>query len=230
MSIRPAPPRLGSDAPALLAALASADSDWWRRYRDDVERSLRQPFAAVLVATSAQTTTGPWPVVGSAASMTHPTRRPRFDGDTTIRSSIVGLLSSTGGRRAAEGCVHVELDRDGGFVAAGFHRPPTAVLGSVRRAILDDPAAWTGITDGLTAAGRHLDAGSLRSMPRGFSAERDHPLAADLRRTTLTITESLDLECWLDGTVVDRLVRLAHDAMPLLRFGNDADGVTHGGA
>lgn len=142
---------------------------------------------------------------------------------TTVR----GLLSRHGGRLARdEGGVHVELAIDGGFVAAGLHRPPAAVLRPIRDAIIERPDEFQGIVDRLTADGYPLTDGTVATMPRGFERFAGEPYADHLRRTTLTIVRRLDPDDWTDGGAHTATVELCRAAMDLLAFVDTAIGAS----
>lgn len=68
-------------------------------------------------------------------------------------------------------------------------------------------------------AGRDFDRSEgLTAMPKGFTDHADHPHAAEIRLKSLILREDLGRDLWLSGEVVDRVERLARDAVALLAF------------
>jgi len=209
------------EAFTLLEAFeANNDRDWFKQHRADVDQLLRQPMATFLEAVSEELADGAWPMRGSAATMMSQQRDTRY-APVPYHTSIRGLLSSHGGRLARdEGGGHVELDRLGGFIAAGFHQPPATVLAPIRRRMLAEPDRYVAAIGALTDAGLQLAAGQVKTMPRGFSENRDHPIASELRRTTLTVTQPITREQWISGEALPIAIGLLSAAMPLLAFGH----------
>ena len=133
-------------------------------------------------------------------------------------------MTSTGTKPAREGCVHVEIAPEGGFVGVGFHRPPAAMLAPIRRAMLDDPTGGRTIVDDLGEAGLPLADDRLRRMPVGFTNRSGHVLEPDLRLRSLEVSRPLPSDVWCEGAAVDAIVEVVRAGMPLLRFGNEAAG------
>jgi uncharacterized protein (DUF2461 family) len=71
----------------------------------------------------------------------------------------------------------------------------------------------------LKQAGRDFDrSDSLTAMPKGFAEQSVHRHAAEIRLKSLIIREDFSHEDWLSGDVIDKVERLARDAMQLLTF------------
>lgn len=203
---------------------ASNERAWFEPRRDEFRTLLVDPLAAVLDAASERLADGPWPVAGGRRTIFRQLRDQRYAKAEPYATAVRALLTSTGTKPAREGCVHVEINADGGFVGVGFHRPPAAMLAPIRERMLAEPATWTAIVDDLHAAGLELTDDRLVRMPRGFELHGDDPLAADLRLRSLEYAVQLTRVEWTSGEVVTRIVDAVRPGMPLLRFGNDAWG------
>jgi uncharacterized protein (TIGR02453 family) len=175
-------------------------------------------MGAFLQSVSSELTSDTWPLSGGPRTVLGQRRDTRF-APVPFHTTVRGLLSRHGGRLARdEGGVHVELAIDGGFVAAGLHRPPAAVLRPIRQAIIERPDEFEGIVDRLTARGYPLTDGAVATMPRRFERFSGEPYAGHLRRTTLTIVHRLDPADWTDGGAHTATVELCRAAMDLLAF------------
>jgi uncharacterized protein (TIGR02453 family) len=207
----------------LLAELeANNHPAWFTEHADALRRHAFDPFERMLVDVTTQLVDSEWPLRGGRRTMSRPLRDQRYARDRPYRTSVVGLLTRTGTRPTKEGCVHVELDRDGGFVGLGFHRSPRAVLDPIRRRIVAEPDAWSDLCGGLAARGRSFTDDRSTRMPVGFAAFAGHQHAADLRLRSIELVERFAVRQWTSGEAVGRVVALARDAAPLLRFGNEA--------
>jgi uncharacterized protein (TIGR02453 family) len=76
---------------------------------------------------------------------------------------------------------YLHLEPGSVFMGAGMWRPDTPSLAGIRKAIVDDPAAWKKLVGGKTLRSTFTREGDrLKRPPRGFDAE--HPLVEDLKR------------------------------------------------
>jgi uncharacterized protein (TIGR02453 family) len=198
--------------------------DWFEPRRAEFDALLVIPLAAVVVAASAELRTGPWPMSGSRATVFRQLRDQRYAKAQPYATAVRALLTSTGTKPAREGCVHVEVSSHGGFVGAGFHRPPSSIITPIRQRMAVEPDRWRNAVHALEVTGRALGDDRLVRMPRGFEALALHDLAADLRLRSIETSEQITVDDWLSGRAVERIVALVTAAMPILRFGNDAAG------
>ncbi|MEL6893144.1 MAG: DUF2461 family protein, partial [Actinomycetota bacterium] len=143
-------PAVTSAAFGFLADLgANNDRGWFEPRAEEFRRLLVEPLADVLATASAQLATGPWPVSGGARTIFRQLRDQRYARAEPYSTAVRALLTRTGTTPTREGCVHVEINGDGGFVGVGFHRPPAAMLAPIRRRILDEPDRWTEAVDAI---------------------------------------------------------------------------------
>lgn len=64
----------------------------------------------------------------------------------------------------------------------------------------------------------------LTAMRRGFEDHAEHRHADAIRLTSLSVAEDLPKVAFTSGGMVDRVERLAFDAMPFLEWGWDIGG------
>ncbi len=59
-------------------------------------------------------------------------------------------------------------------------------------------------------------------MPRGYTDHREHILAETLKLKSFTLHKPLPKAAWLNGSVVDEIVKLSRAAADLFIFGVEA--------
>ncbi|MEA3199643.1 MAG: hypothetical protein QOE90_1071 [Thermoplasmata archaeon] len=136
-------------------------------------------------------------------------RDTRFSKDKTPYKTNVGLSWHPPGppRGPLLGGVYLHVSPRESFVAAGAWHPERDVLGKIRDAIVEKPAAWAK----ARKVGLDEDEDTLARAPRGFDPE--HKLIDDLKRRNFTA--SVDLT---DAQVTsDALPKLVVDAEKRLR-------------
>ncbi|MGB7405607.1 MAG: DUF2461 family protein, partial [Pacificimonas sp.] len=91
-----------------------------------------------------------------------------------------------------------------------------------RRAMAEDAEAFDEVRVSLKEAQRTFaDDNSLTAMPHGFEAYDDHRHADAIKLKSILISEDLPKVAFTSNDVVDRVERLARDAMPLLLWGRE---------
>lgn len=199
---------------------ANNDRDWFRAHRDVFDQHVDEPFAALLEEVTARLAGTDVPLRGGSATTFRMNRDVRFSPDKSPYStSRSGLLTSSGTKAEDGGLVYVQLSADGGLLAGGLYRPPTARLDPLRRSMVEDPDRFSAVVDDLAAAGLEFErSDAVKTMPRGYAEHADHPLADDLRLRQLVVMRPLPRSTWLDDTVADRVTDFARGVAPLLRF------------
>ncbi|MEM8620720.1 MAG: TIGR02453 family protein [Actinomycetota bacterium] len=229
-STRPTPGRRSLDPRAfdfLVDLGANNTRAWFAARADEFASLLVDPFADILADASAQLSAGPWPLAGNRSTIFRQLRDQRYAKAVPYATSVRALMTSSGTKPTREGCVHVEINADGGFVGVGFHRPPATFLAPIRQRMVDSPEAWSAIHRTLGADGHPLADDRLTRMPRGFERWRDDPVGADLRLRSIEYTVELDRNAWTSGRAADAIAMAVRPGMALLRFGNEAAGITH---
>lgn len=216
-------PRLSLDAFDLLGELRRNNTrEWFRTNRPAFDEHLTQPFVEILEHVSSVLSGTAWPVKGGRATLFRQLRDQRYAKAQPYATSVRGLLTSSGRKPVAEGCVHVEVAADGGFVGVGFHRPPADVLRPIRQRMLDEPAQWRRVVQTVEDAGLRLAEDRLVRMPRGFAPVAEHEMAADLRLRSLEYVVPMAVSDWTAGDVVATITAAVRPGLELLRFGNTA--------
>lgn len=199
---------------------ADNSAEWFHANRATFDEYVAEPFEDLLEEVTARLAGTDAPLRGGPATTFRMNRDVRFSADkspySTARSA---LLTRSGTKSESGGLVYVQLGVDGGLLAGGLYKPPTARLDPLRQSMLEDPDGFSAVVDALAASGHELDrSDAVKTMPRGYTEHADHPLAPYLRLRQLVVMQPLPKAAWLDDTAADRVVEFALGIAPLLRF------------
>jgi len=197
------------------------DRDWFAAHRDQWVSEVRDPFAAFLEEVSERLGGGPLPLTGGRETMFRVQRDLRFSNDKRPYSeSASGLLTLSGTKDEGGPLAYLELGPDGGRVGGGMHQPSSSDLAPVRRRIIDEPEAFDAVLEALGAVDMAIDEEpKVKTMPRGFTAHREHRHAEFVRCRQLVAMRPLPVAAWLEGRVVGLVVEaIERGLVPLYRF------------
>ncbi len=154
---------------------------YWEKHKDTWVTAVKEPMTALTAALA--------PEFGDA-KVFRPYRDVRFAKDKTPykthQGAFVGAGPSTGW--------YVQVSAQGVRTGAGFYRAEAPALAAIRAAI-DEELTGTeleGILDSLRAEGFEIGGETLKTTPRGFTA--DHPRIELLRHKSLSAGRSLGFE------------------------------------
>jgi uncharacterized protein (TIGR02453 family) len=189
------------------------DREWFERNKQRYEDEVREPALAFVHAMAPQVERLSPHLQANArrvgGSLMRVQRDVRFSLDKRPYKTNLGIhFRHEAGRDVHAPGVYFHVDPGQVFLGAGMWRPDGPALGAVRRAIVEDPAAWLRARDGKKfRAAWELGGESLKRPPRGFDA--GHELIEDLKRTDHIAVSALDRA---DVTRPD-LVRLIAERM-----------------
>lgn len=218
-------PRLSRKAFSLLEGLAADNSkEWFHAHKAEFRAEVLEPFGVVLEAVSERLHDADLVLRGGSQTMFRMNRDVRFSPDKRpYRETVAGLLTPSGTKVEADGVAYVEFGLSGGWVGGGFYKLPTKELNVLRDHIVAEPKAWFAAKREVAARGGALvDGDALKGMPRGFQDHADSEVADDLRRKSLLVRGNLTKTSWLDGSVVDRIVKAVGAIAPIVQFGTVA--------
>lgn len=116
---------------------------------------------------------------------------------------------------------YLHLSPGGVYVGSGIWRPDAQALTRIRRAIVDDPAAWKRVKTHRALRRAHAFSGeSLKRPPRGF--DPGHPFVEDLMRKDVVTFAEIDEQAACASRFLDRVTQLCRGSAPLVRFLCDA--------
>ncbi|MEL6622095.1 MAG: TIGR02453 family protein [Pseudomonadota bacterium] len=194
--------------------------EWFNAHKDEFKSDVDTPFLELLEALSAQLADAKISFRGGPKTKFKMNRDVRFSNDKSpYKTAISALLTPSGTKDEMGGVLYVHMDRAGGLAAAGWYKLSPKMLKPMRQKMISDADEFDRVRAALSASGRTLsDHDTLSSMPRGFEAHSDHRHAEFVRLKSLILSENLPKSAFTSGDVIDRLEKLANDAMPLLRF------------
>lgn len=200
--------------------------EWFQPHKQEIRELLQDPFADLLEVTSRKLKNARRPMSGSKQTMFRMNRDVRFSKDKRpYGEHVSGLLTPSGFKKDDTALLYAHLAADGGFIAAGFYQLETKVLNFFRDRILEDAKQFRTITKKLLKSGYEFaQFEPLKSMPRGYSQYSDHEHAPYLKLKSLVVTQNQTRNVWIDGTIVNQLVKLHKASTPLLEFGLEAIG------
>jgi len=160
------------------------DKAWWAANKARWERDVRTPLAALCEALA--------PEFGDA-KLFRPFRDVRFSNDKSPYKDHQG-----GVVRTVDGVgYYLQLSADGLLTGGGWYEATPDLVARYRAAVDADASgqALARIVDDLVGRGFGLHGDTLKTAPRGFTA--DHPRAALLRRKGLSGTMAHGTPDWL---------------------------------
>jgi uncharacterized protein (TIGR02453 family) len=197
------------------------NKEWFNAHKSDFHDYVEGPFLGLLEALTERLSDAVIPLRGNPKTKFRMNRDVRFSDDKSpYKTSIAAVLTPSGTKEESGGLLYVQMDANGGFTGTGWHNLAPNALMPFRTAMVDAPEAFDAVQTALAKAGRRLaDDNCLTAMPRGFEPYHDHRHSASIRLKSLLLSEELAKTAFTSGDVVDRVEKLARDAMPFLLWG-----------
>ena len=217
--------RFAGFTPAALTLLAQLakhnDRTWFAPRKERFERELLEPMRALVLDASDGLERAKFPLTGDPRrSLFRIYRDVRFSPNKApYKTHLAAYLSFDGGRDTPGG-LYVHIDPRRSFLAAAFYRIDRPLLQRWRETIAARPNAFAGVVRSLERRGLTLeDEDPLVRMPRGFETFGDHAVAPYLRMRSFVVRRGVPGKELQSEILIERIVALATDAKPLLRFG-----------
>jgi uncharacterized protein (TIGR02453 family) len=188
--------------PALFTFLRELESNnekaWWDANKDRYLAQVRDPALDFIIDFGERLKTISPHFVAEAkstgGSLMRPYRDIRFSMDKTPYKTNVGIqFRHEAGQDIHAPGYYLHLEPVACFAGVGLWHPETAVARTLRRAIHDDPDAWSAATKSSgfqdTWSLDQDDDEMLKRVPSGF--DPDHPHADDLRMKSFIAGSSL---------------------------------------
>ena len=188
----------------LRGLAANNEKTWFEAHRSDYEREVKASCAALAMAVSRELAGRELPLEGDGKrSLFRIHRDVRFSRDKRPYKTEVGTVwFRQGGGKNSPGVLY-------------FHLAPGG-----REAVRVRPGAFLAVRDALKESGLELSMeGQLSRMPRGFEDLRGSDVADAIRLRSFMVSRPLSDEEAGSPALVGHVVRMAADALPLLRFG-----------
>lgn len=203
---------------------ANNTREWYEENKTRLKDQARTPFASMLGIATVLLDGSRYPLMGSDKTMFRQNRDVRFSKDKTLyKTNVSGMLTKSGTKNEMAGVVYAQIGPTGGLLAGGFYQLSTADLNKVRDRMIADTDQFSDIAAKLEEKGYPLSRdNTLKTMPRGFKQNDDHPLADFLKLKGYTVSNAQPKDVWLSGDIVERLVALAETIGPLNAWVQDA--------
>ena len=211
--------------PFLRDLAANNEKPWFEANRARYDASVKAPTAALIEAVADQLRVRELPLEGApkrSAFRIH--RDVRFSTDKSPYKTAVGSVwFRQGSGKDGAGVLYFHLAPGGCFAAAAFYMPPPEVLGAIRERIRVHPDRFLAMSAQLDTAGLRLrTTDTLSRMPKGFEDMAASPVAPALKLKSYMVARDAPAALVTSPKLVGFIAKLAHDALPLLRFGWDA--------
>lgn len=217
-------PGFREEAFAFLRDLkANNEREWFKPRKQTFDDEVKWPMQCLVVDASRRLHSRAIPLTGDPKkSLFRIYRDTRFSKNKQpYKTHISGVLSRTGGRKEPGG-LYLHVEPGNSFLAAGYWRPETPLLRAWRTRMADQPDLFLQLRDQLAAKDLALDArDTLKRLPRGFDAFKEHEIAEYLRWKSHIVTRQFDDAALMTPAFTDEVVQFATDALPLLTYGWD---------
>lgn len=194
---------------------------WFKPRKGVYEAEVLAPFRELIVSIGAALSRAGLPLVGDPRrSIFRIYRDVRFSTDKRLYKTHAGAVLTRSGGKRDPGLLYLHLAPGESMMAAGFWHPEPALLGRLRRAVLDDSERFLAIIDRLDTAGCPITSDErLSRPPRGFEAAKGTPAADYVCWKSFTAHAALTDAEMQSPALVDRIVAFTRTVMPLLEWG-----------
>lgn len=206
----------------LRGLAANNERAWFEANRATYESAVKQPVAALIGHVTTELTKRGLPLEGDPKrSAFRINRDVRFSNDKTPYKTNIGIVwYRQGSSKGGPGVLYVHLGVVDCFVGAAFWHPDPDILDSIRERIRVHPDRFAAMEAALAAAKLRLEeSGRLTRMPKGFEDLKGTPIDPALRLKDFIVRRPLTDKTVQGRALPTKIVDLAEQAMPLLRFG-----------
>ena len=206
---------------AFLTELKENNSrEWFQANKDRFRKDVQEPllafisaFAEPLHSISPHFVADPRP---SGGSMFRIYRDVRFSRDKSpYKVHAAAQFRHREGRDVHAPGIYLHLEPGSVFMGSGLWHPDGPTLNAIRSAIVENPARWREVSEGLELGGE-----SLKRGPRGI--DPDHPLIDDLKRKDFVCFVNTSQAAACRRRFLDSFVATCRSASPFVRFLTEA--------
>ena len=208
--------------PFLTALARNNEKSWFEANRATYEAAIKAPTSALIDAVSAALSQRELPLEGTPKRSPFRIHRDvRFSKDKSPYKTNIGTVwYRQGSGKDGAGILYFHLAPTGCFAATAFYMPDPEVLGAIRERIRVHPGKFHVMNKALLDRGLVLDTSeSLSRMPKGFEDMAAAPVAPFIRFKSYIVRRALPDAIVQSPALIDAIVDLAADSLPLLHFG-----------
>lgn len=198
------------------------DREWFRERKDQYERHVRGPMAALIDRLAADFKSFAPELVATPACIYRIYRDTRFSDDKTpLKTHIAASFPWRGLPRHQGAGLYIEVTPRWVWVGGGMYAPDTSLLAAVRQHIADNHVHLRAIVEspGFTRAVGALEGTKLQRVPRGFA--KDHPAAEYLRHRQFLAGREFPPEFACSPRFYSGVLTIYRQVAPLIRFLNE---------
>jgi uncharacterized protein (TIGR02453 family) len=207
------------------------DRDWFNENKDRYVRYAKEPTIGFILAMKDRLEgISPSYVAdprSNGGSMFRIYRDTRFGKDKRPYKENIGCqFRHVAGKDAHAPGFYCHIQPGDNFSGGGIWRPPTPVLNKIRDAIDRKQDEWSAVKTFMqdSAYVSYQPAESLKRPPQGFAA--DHPFIDDLKQKTFFAGRPFADSEVTSADFLDLVDKTFQDLAPLMRFINDALGLS----
>ena len=196
--------------------------EWFVPRKQTYENELLEPLRALLVDVTAAMRKAKIPLGADPMRSTFRIYRDiRFSPDKRPYKTNLGAYLSPSGKPHEPGGLYLHILPKQSFMAVAFYQLDKEPLLRWRTAMAKDPKRFQSMLRALERNGLKIseESESLKRMPRGFEAYANSPIAKYFRLGSFIVSERLSDKDVSSRHVIERMVRLAKNAKPLLNYG-----------
>lgn len=205
----------------LRSLAANNERDWFKARKEIYEEEVKFPLERLLEDAARRLQREDLPLTATPKKSRFRIHRDlRFTDDKTPYKTNVGGVFDRSGEKKTNGVVYVHVEPGHCFLAAGFYKPSVSYLRPVRRRIVEDPAHFYDVLDTMEENNLPVDSmdDTLTGMPQGFSDYHEDEVAPYLMWQHYLARREFTDEALQSPEFTDKIVRITHDALPLLNF------------
>jgi uncharacterized protein (TIGR02453 family) len=195
--------------------------EWFDENKALYEQEIKTPLGDLVETLSEKFAAEKIPLKGTRkGSIFRINRDVRFSKSKDLYKTNCSAVLSRTGTKQEQGLLYLHFDPKGCFAAGGFWMPEPTELGRMRRAIVRDPAAYARVVARLEKAGlAYRDDPKLTRLPKGFEDVTDTTVMDAIKQKSFTVSRPLANGLIGSPALVEPIVALTRDLLPLLDWG-----------
>ena len=200
------------------------DRTWFAPRKHVYETELLEPLRALLADATEAMRKAKIPLGSDPLRSTFRIYRDiRFSPDKRPYKTNLGAYLSPGGKPHGPGGLYLHIQPKESFMAVALYQLDKEPLLRWRTAMAKSPKRFQSMLRALGRNGLKIseESESLKRMPRGFEAYADSPIAKYFRFDSFIVSERLSDNDVSSRRVIERMIRLAKRAKPLMEYGAD---------
>ena len=198
------------------------EREWFQAHKDIYERELLAPLQSLVGDVTVAMRKARIPIAADPRRASFRIYRDvRFSHDKSPYKTNLGAYLPRNGVRDSPGGLYIHIEPKACFLAVAFYQLDKPLLQIWRAAMAKDPTRFERVVRALERNGTRISEpdDALKRMPRGFEGHGESAIARYFRLHSFIVSENLSDADVSDAGLIERSVRLAKNAKPLLDYG-----------